>query len=125
MAVIDKGQIRILEQVKFKTGKADILPESESILQAVLTILNEHPEILKIRVEGHTDNTGNRALNKTLSAARAASVAKWLTSHGIDKKRMTSQGFGQEKPIAPNDTEEGRRDNRRVEFHIAEEKKAQ
>jgi OOP family OmpA-OmpF porin len=125
VAVIDKGQIKILEQVKFKTGKADILPESEPILQAVLKILNEHPEILKIRVEGHTDNTGNRGLNKTLSTARAASVAKWLTSHGIDKKRMTSQGFGQEKPIAPNDTEEGRRDNRRVEFHIAEEKKAQ
>jgi outer membrane protein OmpA-like peptidoglycan-associated protein len=49
---------------------------------------------------------------------------KWLTAHGIDAKRLTSQGFGQDKPIATNDTDEGRRENRRVEFHIAEEKKS-
>jgi len=124
LAVVEKGQVRILEQVKFETGKANILPESEAILNAVVKILNENPGILKIRVEGHTDNKGNKALNKNLSTARAASVVKWLTAHGIDAKRLTSQGFGQDKPIATNDTEEGRRDNRRVEFHIAEEKKA-
>jgi OmpA-OmpF porin, OOP family len=122
-AVVEKGQIRILEQVKFETAKATILPESEGILNAVVKILNEHPEITKVRVEGHTDNVGQKGFNKYLSTQRAASVVKWLTAHGIDKKRLTSQGFGQDKPIATNDTEEGRRDNRRVEFHIAEEKK--
>jgi OmpA-OmpF porin, OOP family len=67
---------------------------------------------------------GIKALNKTLSTARAASVVKWLTGHGVDKKRLVSAGFGQDRPIATNDTDEGRRDNRRVEFHIVEEKKA-
>jgi outer membrane protein OmpA-like peptidoglycan-associated protein len=124
-AIVEKGQIRILEQVKFKTGKADILPESEPILEAVVKVLNENPQILKLRVEGHTDNVGNKTLNKLLSNSRAASVMKWLTTHGVDKKRLTSQGWGQEKPIAPNDTEEGRKENRRVEFHIVEEKKAE
>lgn len=123
-AVIEKGQIRILEQVKFATAKATILPESEGILNAVAKIMIDNPSIVKIRVEGHTDNKGSKVLNKTLSAARAASVVKWLTAHGIDKKRLVSQGFGQDKPIATNDTEEGRQENRRVEFHIAEEKKA-
>jgi outer membrane protein OmpA-like peptidoglycan-associated protein len=123
-AVVEKGQIKILEQVKFRTGKADILPESEGILNAVVKVLSEHPEITKLRVEGHTDNVGNKALNKTLSTARAASVMKWLTGHGVDKKRLVSAGFGQDRPIATNDTEEGRRDNRRVEFHIVEEKKS-
>jgi len=124
-AIVEKGQIRILEQVKFKTGKADILPESEPILEAVVKVLNENPQILKLRIEGHTDNVGNKTLNKLLSNSRAASVMKWLTAHGIDKKRLTSQGWGQEKPIALNDTEEGRKENRRVEFHIVEEKKAE
>jgi outer membrane protein OmpA-like peptidoglycan-associated protein len=124
-AIVEKGQIRILEQVKFKTGKADILPESEPILEAVVKVLNENPQILKLRVEGHTDNVGNKTLNKLLSNSRAASVMKWLTTHGVDKKRLTSQGWGQEKPIAANDTEEGRKENRRVEFHIVEEKKAE
>ena len=71
-----------------------------------------------MRIEGHTDNAGKAAANKALSKARAESVKAWLVKHGIDKKRLTAQGFGQDKPIDDNSTEAGRKNNRRVEFHI-------
>ncbi len=119
-AFVANGEIKITDQVKFKTGSADILPgkDSEEILQAVLAIIKAHPEIKGLRIEGHTDNQGPAALNKKLSADRAASVVKWLIAHGIDKSRLTSAGFGPDRPIRDNSTEEGRRHNRRVEFHI-------
>lgn len=123
-AFIKDGQIKILDQVKFATGSAAIVPgkDSESILEAVKGVLEKHPEILKIRVEGHTDNRGNPAANQKLSDGRAASVVKWLVKHGIAADRLTSKGFGQDRPMSENTTEEGRRENRRVEFHIEQEK---
>jgi outer membrane protein OmpA-like peptidoglycan-associated protein len=118
-AAIVGGEIKILQQVKFKTASDVILPESDKILTEVSKILRDHPEITKIRVEGHTDNQGAPAYNKDLSKKRAASVVKWMTTKGgIDAKRLDSEGFGQEKPIATNDNEKGRQENRRVEFHI-------
>jgi outer membrane protein OmpA-like peptidoglycan-associated protein len=119
-AFVANGEIKITDQVKFKTGSADIQPgkDSEEVLQAVLTIIKAHPEIKQLRVEGHTDNQGTPAINKKLSADRAASVVKWLVAHGVDKARLTSAGFGQDKPLRDNSTEDGRRHNRRVEFHI-------
>jgi outer membrane protein OmpA-like peptidoglycan-associated protein len=121
-ARIDEGQIKIIQQVKFDTAKATIRPESDAILQAVAAILKEHPEIKLISVEGHTDNKGVPGMNKTLSTQRAAAVVTWLSKNGIDKKRMTSAGFGQERPIDSNDNEAGRQNNRRVEFHIRDPK---
>ncbi len=118
LARIEGGQVKIIQQVKFKTNSADILRESDPVLIAVAQILKEHPEIQKVRVEGHTDNRGAPAYNKQLSDKRAASVMKWLTSYGIDKKRLGSKGWGLEKPIDTNETDEGRQNNRRVEFHI-------
>ena len=110
------------DQVRFKTSSAEILPgkDSEDVLQALLKILNEHPELKKVRVEGHTDNRGAAEYNKLLSKNRAASVVKWLTAHGILGKRLSSAGFGQDNPLTTNDTEEGRQQNRRVEFHVEE-----
>lgn len=119
-AFVKDGQIRILDQVKFKTGSAEIVAgkDSEDVLDAVMKVLAAHPEIKKLRVEGHTDNRGSAALNKKLSADRAARVVKWLTAHGADKERLTSQGFGPDKPIDENTSESGRQNNRRVELHI-------
>jgi OOP family OmpA-OmpF porin len=117
-ARIEAGEIKILQQVNFKTASAKIPVESDAILAAVADILKEHPEIAKVRVEGHTDNRGGAAYNQRLSKRRAASVVKWLTGHDIERARLTSQGFGDTRPIEPNATEEGRRTNRRVEFHI-------
>jgi outer membrane protein OmpA-like peptidoglycan-associated protein len=118
LARIEGGQVKISQQINFKTGSAEILRDSDPILIAVATILKDHPELTKIRVEGHTDNRGAAAMNKDLSNRRAASVVAWLTKFGIDKKRLTSKGFGLERPIDTNETDEGRANNRRVEFHI-------
>ncbi|MBI2394531.1 MAG: OmpA family protein [Deltaproteobacteria bacterium] len=120
---IEAGQVKILEQIKFKTGSAVILKESQHIIDLVAKVLKEHPEIKKLRVEGHTDNKGNAKTNKTLSKQRAAAVVTALGKAGVDKKRLVSEGFGQEKPIDTNDTEPGRANNRRVEFHIVDEGK--
>jgi OOP family OmpA-OmpF porin len=120
VARIEGGQIRIRDQVKFKTDSAVILKESNYILIGVVKILTDHPEIKRLRVEGHTDTQGKPSYNKKLSQRRAASVVKWLIRFGIGKKRLTSAGFGQERPIANNLTEDGRRENRRVEIHIVE-----
>ncbi len=122
-AFISQGQIKILDQVKFKVGSAAIetgkdAKDSTDVLEAVLKVLKDHPEIKKVRIEGHTDNTGAAKLNKKLSADRAAAVVKWLTGHGVDAKRLSSEGFGPDKPIDTNETEQGKKNNRRVEFHI-------
>ena len=111
--------IKIMERVEFDTGKSTIRAESNPILTAVLDILKAHPEIELLNVEGHTDNAGAKLYNLNLSKARAAAVVSWLTAKGIDKKRLASAGFGDTKPIDTNDTVEGRQNNRRVEFHIA------
>jgi len=118
MAQIDQGQILIAEQVQFETGSAQIRPESDGVLQAVLAILVKHPEITLISVEGHTDNRGTRELNIGLSRDRAASVVQWLVYHGVSRDRLTSTGFGPDRPIADNNSDAGRQKNRRVEFHI-------
>lgn len=122
-AQLTGDQIRILEQVQFATNSAKILPESDAVLSAVLKILQDLPQIKLLSVEGHTDNKGGKGYNRDLSKRRAAAVVKWLVDKGIDKKRLTSSGFGQEKPIDTNETEAGRANNRRVEFHIRKNEK--
>lgn len=119
-AFLQGGTIKITEQVKFKTASAEIVAgkESSDILDAVVAVLKAHPEIKALRVEGHTDDRGDAAMNKTLSQARAESVAKWLETHGIEKSRLAAAGFGADKPIESNATEQGRTNNRRVEFHV-------
>jgi hypothetical protein len=118
MAQIDQGQILISEQVQFETGSAQIRTESDKVLQAVLAVFGRHPEITLLSVEGHTDNRGTRELNIGLSRDRAASVMQWLVYHGVSRDRLTSSGYGPDKPIADNNTDAGRQRNRRVEFHI-------
>ena len=74
-----------------------------------------------MRVEGHTDNAGTAAYNRVLSQHRAESVVTWLVKHGIDASRLGAKGFGPDRPIDDNSTDAGRRNNRRVEFHIVGE----
>lgn len=114
---IEAGQVKILDQIKFKTNSAEIL-EGKNIIDAVTTTLKEHPEIKHLRVEGHTDNVGAAVYNKDLSRRRAVSVEKALTKAGVDKRKLSSEGFGLEKPLEENTTADGRAANRRVEFHI-------
>jgi outer membrane protein OmpA-like peptidoglycan-associated protein len=119
--VTDK-EIVILEQVQFDTGKATIKPESDELLTSVANVLKEHPEILKLEVQGHTDNRGSKQLNKKLSQDRAESVKKALESRGVEATRLLAHGYGPDKPIADNGTEEGRQQNRRVQFVVTEKK---
>jgi OmpA-OmpF porin, OOP family len=101
--------------IHFDTGKAAILPDSESALGEIVKLLQQDAD-LKLRVEGHTDNQGNAAANQALSEKRAQAVVAWLTAHGIAANRLTAKGFGQTKPIEDNGTEDGRAKNRRVEL---------
>jgi outer membrane protein OmpA-like peptidoglycan-associated protein len=117
-AAVVGNRIVIIEQVRFATGSAQILPASDTVMNAVLDVLKEHQEITRLSIEGHTDNVGAAAMNKALSARRAASVVAWLVKHGVDPKVLSSAGFGMERPIDTNMTPEGRQNNRRVEFHI-------
>jgi OOP family OmpA-OmpF porin len=117
-ARVEENQIKILERIEFKTGSAQLLEASTPILEAVRAVLEEHPEITQLAIEGHTDNVGKAQSNQALSQRRAESVRKWLTLHGIDRKRLSAAGFGATRPIDTNDTDAGREHNRRVEFHI-------
>ncbi len=112
-AAIDKDGFIALD-IRFATAKSDILPESKAAVAEIATMLQKRPS-LKVGIEGHTDNTGNAAGNKALSEQRAKSVVAALVAAGIDASRMTPAGFGQERPIGDNRTEEGRAKNRRVE----------
>ncbi len=110
--------IVITDRVYFATGKATILPQSFPLLQDVAKVLKDNPQIRKVRVEGHTDNVGKPKNNLRLSKARAKSVLQFLVKAGIAKARLVDEGFGQTRPIATNDSEEGRATNRRVDFVI-------
>jgi OOP family OmpA-OmpF porin len=106
--------------VYFQINSAELKPESYEKLDRLLVVLNNHPEI-KIIIEGHTDNTGDAALNKRLSQERVSSVKTYLVSKGIEKDRLTPIGYGEEKPMYDNNTEEGRQKNRRVYFQVVYE----
>jgi len=101
--------------VNFDTGKSIIKPESQPIIEQIVQMMKSNPE-LKISVQGHTDNVGSPKSNKTLSEARAKAVIAAIVEEGIDTKRLSALGHGQDKPIADNKTEEGRAKNRRVEL---------
>lgn len=118
IAVVENEQIMILQRVEFENNSATLRPESEKVLQAVFEVLTVHSEIDKLSVEGHTDERGADALNKRLSNARAKAVVAWLVAKGIVPARLEGRGFGEEKPVDTNATDEGRQNNRRVEFHI-------
>ena len=114
----------MLEGITFKRGSAKIDKKSFKALDDAYDILMANPS-LKVEIQGHTDITGSLKANTRLSQARAKSVYTYLTKttkkrKGIDKKRLTFKGYGPSQPKASNDTEEGRAQNRRIEFKVIE-----
>lgn len=101
--------------IHFDTGKVTITPDSDAVLGEIVKLLKANPG-WKMRVEGHTDNVGAKAANQTLSQQRAEAVVSWLAAHGIERARLSAQGFGDTRPVGENSTEEGRARNRRVEL---------
>ncbi|WP_437674753.1 OmpA family protein [Sorangium sp. So ce131] len=115
---VTEKQVVILQQVQFDTDKATIKPESDPLLDEVAQVLLEHPEIILIEIQGHTDDRGTDEHNRVLSQNRANSVLAALVRRGIDSTRLTAQGYGRDQPLDNNATDEGRQRNRRVQFNI-------
>ena len=111
------GQKIVLRNIFFDFDKATLRPESTAELERLIKLMTDVPT-LKIEIGGHTDSKGADEYNMKLSANRAQSVVDYLSSHGIDKGRLTAKGYGETKPMATNETDEGRQLNRRTEFEI-------
>jgi outer membrane protein OmpA-like peptidoglycan-associated protein len=116
---VEVGTTIVLRNIFFDTGSANLRPESYAELGVLYKLLADNPR-LKIEVSGHTDNVGSAALNQRLSQDRARAVANFLTERGIAADRLTFKGYGFSRPVATNDTPEGRQLNRRTEFEIIE-----
>jgi len=112
---IKVGQVITLEGINFETNRADISSFAEDVLERALGYMKNNPN-LEVEISGHTDNTGGLAHNMDLSLRRAESVKAWFVSNGISASRITTVGYGPEQPVASNDTEEGRFQNRRIDF---------
>lgn len=116
---VEVGKKVVLENIYFETGKSKLKKESYEELGRVVELLKNNPSI-KLEISGHTDNVGSYVANKRLSTERAKSVVEYLISKGISRSRLKYEGYSFTKPIATNDTPEGRQKNRRVEFKILE-----
>ena len=117
LSPIEVGQTVRLNNIFFDTGKWELREESAAELKRLVKILNEN-STMAIEISGHTDNTGDAQKNMQLSQKRADAVKNYLQKSGIAANRLSSKGYGQGKPVAANNTEEGRQTNRRVEFSI-------
>ncbi len=118
---IESERLTLKDSIQFDTAKDTIKKPSFKILDQVSKLILDHPELKKIRIEGHTDNVGGASYNKDLSERRAASVARYLAEKGVPRQRLEAAGYGFEKPVASNATALGRAKNRRVEFRIVAE----
>jgi outer membrane protein OmpA-like peptidoglycan-associated protein len=113
-AIQETGKF-VTNNILFKTGKADLLPESMEEIQKVADYMKKNPRA-RFEVQGHTDNQGSDAINDPLSQKRAEAVVKALADLGVDDFNLKAVGKGSHEPVADNKTEEGRAKNRRVEF---------
>ncbi|MCG6187760.1 OmpA family protein [Maribellus maritimus] len=114
---VELGAEMNLYNIYFETDSFSILSKSEPELNKLIGFLENNPSLL-IEIQGHTDDTGNQDKNEELSEMRAKSVAEYLVENGINKSRLSSKGFGQNQPVASNETEEGRQLNRRTTIKI-------
>jgi outer membrane protein OmpA-like peptidoglycan-associated protein len=113
-ALDEEGRVAVYG-IYFDIDKATLELGAEKVLIEMVKLMKNYSD-LKIEIQGHTDNSGPAAHNLDLSKRRAETVKKFLLAYGIETPRMVAKGYGEEKPVAPNDTEAGRAQNRRVEL---------
>ena len=116
-AVVDERGCWVIEDYVFETDRAAILPEHRGPLDAIVVVLERNPK-LRVRIDGHTDDTGAATYNFDLGERRAATVSRYLQAHGIADARLELRSFGAARPIASNDSLVGRTRNRRVELSV-------
>lgn len=119
--VLKDNKIEIGEKIQFEVNKAVILPQSFGLMDEIADTIKKNPQVKKLSIEGHASAEGDAKKNLKLSDDRAKAVMKYLVDKGIDAARLTAKGFGVTRPIADNNTEEGREKNRRVEFVVTEQ----
>lgn len=129
VTLLEDGPLRVVEsereiqvslgaEILFDTGESTLRPAATPALEQLGALIREHPA-LPIEIEGHTDTVGTLAYNEKLSLDRAESVRRWLAANGgVPDNRMTTRGFGPARPVAPNNSAEGRQRNRRVEVRL-------
>jgi len=117
--IIESGKIQILETIRFRPNSSEIERDSHPILDQIALALRKHRELEHVEIGGHTDNTGPREFNMQLSRARARSVREYLLARGMSPTRLSAIGYGPDKPLGDNATEDGRARNRRVEFIVS------
>jgi outer membrane protein OmpA-like peptidoglycan-associated protein len=119
VAVVEEEpeKIEISDRIQFAIRSANLLDDSEGVLDEVVAVLESRPDII-VEINGYTDTSGNAGRNQRLSARRAKAVRRYLVDQGVDERRLRATGHGADEPIAENDTREGRVENRRVEFHV-------
>jgi len=113
---LDGNEVKISKPVLFETGSAKLKPESIAALEIIKQYLTDKSYISQLRVECHTDNGGDAAVNQSLTEKRAMVVCQKLIEMGVDCKRLIAVGFGDTKPVADNSTPDGKAENRRVSF---------
>jgi outer membrane protein OmpA-like peptidoglycan-associated protein len=116
--LVTSHELKLRKQVHFQHDSAEILPDSTAILEEIADVLNTHPEIKGVEVQGHTDNEGTPAYNLRLSESRAQAVVDTLVKLGVDPLRLEAKGYGDTKPLLPNTTESNRARNRRVQLMV-------
>ena len=113
---LEGNEVKITKPVLFETGSAKLKPESDAALEIIKQYLTDKTYISQLRVECHTDNSGDAAANQLLTEKRAMVICKKLIEMGVDCKRLIAVGFGDTKPVADNSTPDGKAENRRVTF---------
>ena len=120
LVVFTEKEIEINEQIQFEFDRAIIRPASDALLDQIAQVIKAHPEIKKLEIQGHTDNTGAKQHNKILSTSRAEAVRKALIKRGLKDNLLVARGYGQETQLVENDSEANKAKNRRVQFKILE-----
>lgn len=120
-AALKNKKIEIMEKVQFEVDQAIIQPVSYQLLDDVALVIKENPQIKRISIEGHASAEGDDWHNLDLSDRRAKAVRDYLIQHAVDQTKLVATGYGETRPIADNNTQEGRERNRRVEFNVVDD----